>query len=91
MAQLYLATAYQASYIPGAPSGRKTSGWGRQALEEYESVLSKDPNNLDAIDRLGALLYNMAKMPFSPEKFLESKRYWQKQHISLKADDPEPY
>jgi tetratricopeptide (TPR) repeat protein len=89
MAQLYLATAYQASYIPGAPSEENVR-MGRQALEEYESVLSKDPNNLDAIDRLGALLYNMAKMPFSPEKFLESKRYWQK-HISLKADDPEPY
>jgi hypothetical protein len=89
MAKLYLGTAYQSSYIPGAPSD-ENARMGKQALSEYQDVLSVDPKNLDAIDRVGALLYAMAGTPFSPEKFEESKSYWQK-HINLKADDPEPY
>jgi len=89
MAKLYLGTAYQSSYIPGAPSDENTR-MGKQALAEYQDVLSTDPNNLDAIDRVGALLFSMAKVPFSIEKLQESKTYWQK-HISQKADDPEPY
>jgi tetratricopeptide (TPR) repeat protein len=89
MAKLYLGTAYQSSYIPGAPSD-ENQRMGKQALEEYQEVLNADPNNLDAIDRVGALLNAMASVPFSPEKMNESKTYWQK-HIALKADDPEPY
>jgi tetratricopeptide (TPR) repeat protein len=89
MAKLYLGTAYQSSYIPGAPSD-ENQRMGKQALAEYQDVLNVDPNNLDAIDRVGALLFSMAKVPFSPEKLQESKTYWQK-HIALKADDPEPY
>jgi hypothetical protein len=89
MAKLYLGTAYQSSYIPGAPSD-ENQRLGKQALEEYQEVLNVDPNNLDAIDRIGALLNSMASAPFSPDKLNESKSYWQK-HISLKPDDPEPY
>lgn len=89
MAKLYLGTAYQSSYIPGAPSD-ENQRMGKQALQEYQEVLAADPNNLDAIDRVGALLNAMASVPFSPEKMNESKTYWQK-HISIKADDPEPY
>jgi tetratricopeptide (TPR) repeat protein len=89
MAKLYLGTAYQSSYIPGAPSD-ENQRMGKQALEEYQQVLSVQPDNLDAIDRVGALLNAMASVPFSPEKMNESKTYWQK-HIALKADDPEPY
>jgi hypothetical protein len=89
MAKLYLGTAYQSSYIPGAPSD-ENQRMGKQALEEYQQVLNADPNNLDAIDRVGALLNAMASVPFSPDKMNESKTYWQK-HIALKPDDPEPY
>jgi tetratricopeptide (TPR) repeat protein len=89
MAKLYLGTAYQSSYIPGAPSD-ENQRMGKQALAEYQEVLNDDPKNLDAIDRVGALLNSMASSPFSPEMMNESKSYWEK-HISLKADDPEPY
>jgi hypothetical protein len=89
MAKLYLGTAYQSSYIPGAPSD-ENQRMGKQALEEYQEVLAADPKNLDAIDRVGALLNAMASVPFSPDKMNESKTYWQK-HIDLKSDDPEPY
>ena len=89
MAKLYLGTAYQSSYIPGAPSD-ENQRMGKQALEVYQEVLAADPNNLDAIDRVGALLNSMAQVPFSVDKLNESKTYWQK-HISLSPNDADPY
>jgi tetratricopeptide (TPR) repeat protein len=89
MAKLYLGTAYQSSYIPGAPSD-ENQRMGTQALAEYQEVLNVDPNNLDAIDRVGALLNSMATVPFSVDKLNESKTYWQK-HISLSPNDADPY
>jgi tetratricopeptide (TPR) repeat protein len=89
MARLYLATAYQGQFIPGAPSD-ENKRYGAQALQEWQNVLKIDPNNLTALDGIGSLLYNMGNPPFSPEKFEESKTYHQK-HIALKPDDPDPY
>jgi tetratricopeptide (TPR) repeat protein len=88
-AQLDLAMAYQSQYIPGAPS-EENQRLATQAIKEYQEVLSKDEKNLTAIDGIGAILYSSAATPFSPEKFNESKTYWNR-HISIKPDDPEPY
>ena len=89
-ARLYLATAYSAQYIPGAPSPENIRN-GQQAAQEFKDILASDPGNLSAIDGLGSILYNMAGgPPFDPKMMEESKSYHQK-HISLKPDDPEPY
>lgn len=89
-ARLYLATAYSAQYIPGAPSPENIRN-GQQAAQEFQEILQSDPNNLSAIDGLGSTLYNMAGgPPFDPKMMEESKSYHQK-HIALKPDDPEPY
>ncbi|MGH9593460.1 MAG: hypothetical protein ACRD5L_10245, partial [Bryobacteraceae bacterium] len=56
----------------------------------YNDVLKEDPQNLSAIDGVGALLYNMAATPFNPDKFLESKSYHEK-HIQIKPNDADPY
>lgn len=89
-ARLYLATAYSAQYIPGAPSPENVRN-GQQAAQEFQQILQNDPNNLSAIDGLGSTLYNMAGgPPFDPKMMEESKSYHQK-HIALKPDDPEPY
>jgi tetratricopeptide (TPR) repeat protein len=89
-ARLYLATAYAASYIPGAPSPENKAR-GEQAIQEFQDVLQLDPKNLTAIDGIGSLLFQMAGTPpVSPQGFLDSKQYHQK-HIDLKPDDPEPY
>ena len=89
MARLYLATAYQGQFIPGAPSD-ENKRMGEQAIAEYRKVLEADPNNVSALDGLGSMMYNLAATPYTPEKFEESKTYHQK-HIALKPDDPEPY
>jgi tetratricopeptide (TPR) repeat protein len=88
-ARLYLATAYANQYIPGAPSPENTR-MGQQAIEEFQEVLQKDPNNLSAIDGIGSILYNMGGTPFDPKKFEESKSYHEK-HIQIKPEDPEPH
>lgn len=88
-ARLYLATAYSAQYIPGAPSDENVRN-GQQAAQEFKDILAKDPNNLSAIDGLGSILYNMGGTPFDAKKFEESKSYHEK-HIELKPEDPEPY
>jgi tetratricopeptide (TPR) repeat protein len=88
-ARLYLATAYASQYIPGAPSDENMRH-GQEAVEEYRQVLEKAPDNLNAIDGLASILYQMAGQPFDPKKFEESKGYHEK-HIQLKPQDPQPY
>ncbi|MGA7920320.1 MAG: hypothetical protein WCA38_11675 [Candidatus Acidiferrales bacterium] len=89
-ARLYLATAYSAQYIPGAPSPENIRN-GDQAAQEFQQILANDPNNLAAIDGVGSILYNMAGgPPFDPKKMEESKAFHLK-HVQLKPDDPEPY
>ncbi len=88
-ARLYLATAYASQYIPGAPSEENVRK-GNEAIAEFKEILANDPNNLNAIDGIGSILFQMAGTPFSPEKFEESKSYHQK-HTQLKPEDPEPY
>ncbi len=88
-AQLYLATAYASQYVPGAPSAENVRN-GEQAIEEFKQILATDPNNLSALDGIGSILYNMAGTPFDEGKMGDSKTYHQK-HISLNANDPEPY
>lgn len=88
-ARLYLATAYASQYIPGAPSDENIRT-GRQAIQVFQDVLAKDPNNLTAIDYIGSLLYNMGATPFDAKKFEDSKAYYEK-HIRLNPNDPVPY
>lgn len=88
-ARLYLATAYASQYIPGAPSDENMRH-GQEAVEEYRQVLEKDANNINAIDGLASILYQMAGQPFDPKRFEESKSYHER-HIQLKPQDPQPY
>lgn len=89
-ARLYLATAYASLYIPGAPSA-ENKAHGDQAIAEFKDILSTDPNNLNAIDGIGSLLFQMAGTPpISEQGFEDSKTYHEK-HIQIKPDDPEPY
>lgn len=88
-ARLYLATAYAAQYIPGAPS-EENQQLGRKAVEEFRGVLDIDPENLSAIDGIGSILFQMAGQPYDTSKFEESKSYHEK-HIELRPNDPEPY
>ena len=88
-ARLYLATSYATQYIPGAPSDQNKK-LGEQAVAEFKEVLEKDSKNLNAIDGIGSILFQMAGTPYEPKMFEESKKYHQ-MHIQIKPEDPEPY
>ena len=88
-ARLYLATAYASQYIPGAPS-EQNRNIGKQAVAEFKDILKDNTDNLNAIDGVGSILFQMAGTPYEPKLFEESKTYHQK-HIQLKPEDPEPY
>ena len=88
-ARLYLATAYATQYIPGAPSDQNKKV-GEQAVAVFKGVLERDPKNLNAIDGIGSIVFQMAGTPYSAQMFEESKKYHQ-MHIQLKPEDPEPY
>jgi len=88
-AQLYLAAAYASQYIPGAPSQENIRN-GQAAIDEYKQILQDNPNNLNAIDGIGSILYNMGTSPYDEAKLQESKQYHEK-HIQLSPNDPDPY
>src|SRR5450755_1461692 len=88
-AQLYLAAAYSNQYIPGAPSPDNIRN-GDSAIAVYKSILDSDPNNVQAIDGIGSILYNMGGTPYDASKLEDSKTYHEK-HIAIKPEDPEPY
>jgi tetratricopeptide (TPR) repeat protein len=88
-ASLDLATAYANKFIPGSPAQENVE-LGKQAVQEFKDVLSQDPENLQAIDGIGSVLYKMGGDPFDREVLDEAKQYWQK-HIDITPKDPEPY
>jgi tetratricopeptide (TPR) repeat protein len=89
-ARLYLATAYASLYIPGAPSAENKAR-GEQAIKEFQDILTTDPKNLNAIDGIGSLLFQMAGTPPIDEKGFENSKTYHERHIQIKPDDPEPY
>lgn len=88
-ARLYLATAYASQYIPGAPSEENVRK-GQQAIEEFQDVLKSDPANLNAIDGIGSILFQMSGSPFDEKRMAESRSYHEK-HIQLDPTAKEPY
>jgi len=89
-ARLYLATAYANLYVPGSPE-KANLDHANQAIAEYKDVLAKDPNNLNAIDGIGSLLFNMAAGPPPNIDMMKESRSYHQKHSQIKADDPEPY
>lgn len=81
-AKLYLATAYQTQFIPGAPSDDNVK-MGQAAVDEYNDVLSSNPNNANAVAGLASLYYGMGKLD-------EARTYYNKQ-LQLSPSDPIPY
>lgn len=89
-ARLYLATAYASQYTPGATTDENMR-MGRQAIAEFEDVLTVDPQNISAIDGIGSMKFNMGVgPPFNADMFKESESYFEK-HIQLKPEDSGSY
>ena len=59
-ARLYLATAYAQQYIPGADT-EDNNKMGQQAIDEYKSVLERDPKNINSVKGIAYLYLQMKK------------------------------
>ncbi len=81
-ARLYLATAYTQQYIPGADTP-DNNRMAQQAIDEYESVLQRDPKNLTSVKGIGYLYLNM-------KKFDKAKEYYRRAS-EIDPNDPEPH
>jgi tetratricopeptide (TPR) repeat protein len=81
-ARLYLATAYAQQYIPGADT-EDNNRLGQQAIDEYKSVLERDPKNINSVKGIAYLYLQM-------KKFEDAKQYYRRA-TELDPNDPEPY
>lgn len=81
-ARLYLATAYAQQYIPGGDSPENVKV-GEQAINTFQQVLERDPNNTTAIASIAQIYYNM--------KNFEKAKEYQRRRLTIEANNPEPY
>lgn len=81
-ARLYLATAYAQQYIPGGESPDNIK-IGVLAIQAFEDVLKRDPQNTTALASIAQIYYNM-------KKFDTAKEY-QRRRLQLEPNNPEPY
>jgi len=82
VAKLYLATAYMQQYVPGVDTPENNAN-ATQAIEQYQAVLSEDPQNVTSLKGIASLYMNM-------KKFDESAQYYKKA-IDADKNDPEAY
>ncbi len=81
-AKLYLATAYSYQVVPNldTPENLKTA---QKALDGFNAVLAKDPNDLTALKQIASINRNIGKMDVAEE--------YEKKVISLAPKDAEAY
>jgi tetratricopeptide (TPR) repeat protein len=88
MPRLYLATAYMSQYIPGAESPENLQ-LAKEAKEEFQKVLEKNPSDATALASLASLSYQQAQgMPDLEAKLkkLDEAKEW---YLKLIAADPQ--
>src|SRR5580704_3176794 len=82
MAQLYLATAYSYQVVPNldTPENLRVA---QKALDGFNAVLAKDPNDLTALKQVASIDRNIKKLD-------EAKEY-EKKVIAISPNDAEAY
>ena len=81
-ARLYLATAFAQQYIPGVDA-EDNNRLGQNAIDQYKSVLDRDPKNINSVKGIAYLYLQM-------KRFEDAKTFYRKA-IELDPNDPEPY
>jgi len=80
MAKTYLATALAQDVVPGltTPDNLKTAN---QAVQIYEEVLAKNPNDVNSIKQIAGIYFNVNDF--------EKAKEWQKKVLAVDPKDPE--
>lgn len=82
VAKLYLAMAYTSQYVPGVPT-QDNLHMAQQAIEEYKSVLEKDPNSVTSLKGIAFLEREMGHFDEAREAY--------KKALAIDGSDPELY
>ena len=72
-AELYLASAYAQSFVPGARSPQNLA-FAENAIESYKRVLRQDPNNTTALMGLATVYQNTERFQEAHDTFLAASR-----------------
>src|SRR5437899_11508799 len=86
-AQISLATAYAQQYIPGGRP-EETDKNAKLAIQTFESVLQRDPNNVNAIAGLASMYQSLGQTDTS--QFQTAHDYYVK-YAQLDSSNPVPY
>ena len=81
-AKLYLATAYSYQVVPNLDTPENLSV-AQKAIDGFQQVLAKDPNDLTALKQIASIDRNIKKLD-------EAKEY-EKKVIAIDPNDPEAY
>lgn len=81
-ADLYLAAAYSSQVVPGATNSQNIKT-GQLAIDSYQKVLARDPNDLTALEGIAAVYLNIGKT-------VEAKQ-WQQKVLAVNPSDPVAY
>jgi tetratricopeptide (TPR) repeat protein len=91
-ARLYLATAYMQQYTPGTDTPDNKKLW-QTAMDEFQTVLKDDPNNLLATQSIASLYFNLGNDKNSPESSanLDKAADWNKKVIAIDPKNKAAY
>src|SRR5437773_2009462 len=86
-AQIYLATAYSQQYIPGGRSEENDKN-AKLAIQTFESVLQRDPNNVNAIAGLASMYQSLGLDPnYEDAMTYKNLLYREKARLSESEDE----
>ena len=91
VARLYLATAYEQQFVPGAETDENKKYW-KAAMDEFQNVLKEEPNNLLATQSVANLYYQVgnAKGPDAAE-YMKQAEDWNKKVVAIDPKNKEAY
>src|SRR5438128_8669650 len=69
-AELYLATAYSQQFVPGG-RGEDNEKNAQLAIQTFEDVLKRDPNNVNAIAGLASIYQNLVQLQKSHDYYMK--------------------
>src|SRR5262249_44628530 len=81
-AELYLATAYSQQFVPNGVSDQNRK-MADKAIETFQKVLEKDPNNVHAVEGLAYIYQNSNQLQKAREYYLK--------HTQLDPKNPTPF
>jgi len=85
-AEIYLATAYSQQFVPGG-RGEENDKNAQLAIQTFENVLKRDPNNINAYAGLASIYQNLGP---DPKNLQKSHDYYMK-YAQLDSTNPVPF